>query len=217
MNKKIINKNIELTQKQKEFLVGHILGDGYCETQTKGIKKTWCTKIEQQAAHWEYVFYKYQILENLCTTGPKLRVRFDKRTQKTYYAYRFSTLRLECLKYHSELFYNRYDIKTRKPIKGVPSNINEYLTAHALAIWYMDDGHLHKRDHSVRLSTDGFQKYEVEYLRLALKTNFNIETTIRKNTKGFLIYVRAESTKIFMEIVKPFIIDIKCMNYKLLE
>ena len=60
--------------------------------------------------------------------------------------------------------------------KIVPSNIAEHLTARGLAFWVMDDGQQVKRG-GVTLCTDSFHSEEVNILREALKTNFNLITS----------------------------------------
>ena len=63
--------------------------------------------------------------------------------------------------------------------KFVPLNIAEHLTTRGLAFWIMDDGQQVRRG-GVTLCTDSFKSEEISILREALKTNFNLITTIHQ-------------------------------------
>src|SRR3989344_4674667 len=73
-----------LTQLQKSFIVGTLLGDGYIR-QVKGRKNAFL-EVNHSITQKEYVEWKYQILKNLTRSGPKLRKGNGSRI-----AYRFFT------------------------------------------------------------------------------------------------------------------------------
>ena len=62
--------------------------------------------------------------------------------------------------------------------------------------------------------TNSFSFTEVELLRIILKQNFNIDTTIQKSNLGQpLLYIRASSRKIFINLILPYICE--SMKYKI--
>ncbi len=106
------------------------------------------------------------------------------------------------------LFYNH------KKIKIVPNNIAEYLTPLALAIWIMDDGTW--KNPGVRIATNSFNLNELNLLQLALKNNFNLETSLHKNYNRpakAQIYIKKESINLLRSLVLPYFHP--SMNYKL--
>ena len=91
----------------------------------------------------------------------------DKKTNKIYSSVSFATLALPCFNDYRNLFYNSNNLKI------VPSNISNLLSPRGLAYWIMDDGQQVKRG-GVTLCTDSFNSQEINILRDALKTNFNL-------------------------------------------
>lgn len=76
----------------------------------------------------------YDIFFNLCGKAPRIVSRKpDKRTGKVYQSISFKSLNIESLNYYSELFYIYKNDGKRRKFKIIPDNINELLTARALA------------------------------------------------------------------------------------
>ena len=200
---------MKFSQTQKDLLIGTLLGDGHLSTRTCG--RTWRYCAEQKADHYDYVLLKYDLLKTLCGKEPKLNEKFDKRTNKTYFSYSFRTLNDNRLRFYGNLFYEQ---KEGRSVKFVPKNIHKFLTARALAFWYMDDGSLTWKGHSngVRFCTDGFIKSDVERLQKALVRNFDLSVTITKNRDDFRLCVSESSYENLRSLILPHLIP--CMYYK---
>lgn len=103
--------------------------------------------------------------------------------------------------------------------KIVPSNIADHLTSRSLAFWIMDDGQQVKRG-GVTLCTDSFNSNEISILRDALKSNFQLTTSIH-NKKGKddasyeRIYVWKDSLESLKTSLKPHMHE--SMLYKINE
>ena len=69
--------------------------------------------------------------------------------------------------------------ENNKKIIPSSSELNSEFTHRSLAYWIMDDGQKVKRG-GVTLCTDSFKSEEISILREALKTNFNLITTIHQ-------------------------------------
>ena len=88
------------------------------------------------------------------------------------------------------------------------------LTPLGMAIWYMDDGMLNSRKDSMLLNTQSFSYKENEVLKQCLKQNFGIETTIVRNRKYWMLYIRKRYAPIFMRLVERFVANL--MSEKIL-
>lgn len=194
---------MNLTQRQKEIVIGTILGDGYLEFD--GFKAS-RLQIKQCEFKKEYVFWLYKELKNLVRTPPQQR----KDNQQWY----FSTRSLEELDSIRILFY-------KEKRKVVPLNIEELLVSPlCLAIWFMDDGTLDyrvKSHYSFTLSTDSFIIDEVRQLQRVMKEKFGIQTSIQtpssRGKKYVKLYIGKDGREKFLAVIKPYILS--CFDYKL--
>lgn len=197
LNNKLISK------KQKEIIIGNILGDGCLEFN--GYRGT-RLQIKQCLRYKDYVFWLYKQLENLCNSSPKQR-----KDNKQWY---FSTRYLKELTLLHKLFY-------RNRRKIIPKNILKLINSSlTLAIWYMDDGSLYwrpKEHNGFRLYTNCFSIREVDLLKNVLLNNFGIESTAQRflcNGKKYSrIYIGKRGRNKFLKIIRPYIL--KCFLYKL--
>ena len=97
--------------------------------------------------------------------------------------------------------------------KTVTKNVIDKITEESLAFWYMDDGCLsnknsEKNSPTIRLNTQGFSYEENLLLSNMLVTKFGIgntvETSQRNNKTYYLIRIRNNSVKSFLEMVSPY-------------
>ena len=86
----------------EEVLIGIILGDAWLER-----KRNARLRFEQSYIRTEFFndVYSY-FVEYTTPTYPKLRERYDKRTNKIYKSWHFSTRAIPELIYYYEMFYN---------------------------------------------------------------------------------------------------------------
>lgn len=194
--------DIPITKRQKNIIIGSVLGDGCLEFN--GYRGT-RLQIKQAKKNKEYVFWLYCELKNLCRSAPKQR----KDTMQWY----FSTRALDCLTNMQKIFY-------QNGMKVVPDKIGSLLSSSlSLAIWYMDDGSLdyRKKDHySFSLSVDAFKKNDVIRLKNILKNNFDLTVSIQKprsrQKRYFKLYIGASDRDNFLYLVQPYLL--KCFFYK---
>lgn len=118
----------KLTLRQKQIIIGKLLGDGCLET-TNG--QTCRLKIEHSYNQKEYVDWQYQELESIASSMPKIKHQTVKG--KVYDKYWFNTGYSSSLRFYWQQFY-------QKGRKVVPKLIERWLTPLALAVWFMDDG-----------------------------------------------------------------------------
>lgn len=194
------NKPIELSDFQKQVLLGTMLGDSSFKMgkDSKNPAITCAHCVRQR----EYCEYKTKIFENLgsnCTY--RQRRTPDKRTGKITDSYTMFVPANPTLK---NWYYSFYKDK----IKVIPFNLFDYFTEVSLAFMFMDDGC--KINNSYSIATNCFSLEELNKFRVFLLEKFNLETTIWKQHQ---LYIRTKSAKRFTELISSYICD--CMKYKL--
>ncbi len=192
------------------MIIGSTLGDTHLEKRKNGIG----TRIifEQKSANVEYLmwFHNYLASRGYCSNKkPKLKIRI-RQEGKVYYQYRINSYTFSSFNWIHEMFYKLIDNKYKKI---VPLNIGDYLTPLALAIWFMDDGSSLNR--GVRIATNCFTLEEVNLLCNVLKLKYNIIATPKKcgRNNNHIIYIHAKSMKLFINIIKPYLLP--SLYYKL--
>lgn len=208
MNSKFINEfrsKIELSSEQKQIIVGLMLGDGCLETQNKG--KTYRLKIEQSLLHKDYVDWLYGKLKNLVLTEPQEKKK--KIKEKIYSNYGFQTISCGSLRFFAHQFYDQ-NSKNKK----IPIIIGKILSPLALAVWFMDDGQIKSKKHkALMINSQCFSKKDLRLLQKVLFRSFQVETTLRKDKKGFRIYLLSKTIRNFIEVINPYVIP--AMRYKM--
>jgi hypothetical protein len=194
-----------LSSELKEIIIGLLLGDAIARRYSR--KGGSLLHFEQGSKNIEYGWHLYELFKEYIGKIPEVRSRFDKRTGKTYKRLQFATNTSYVFNEFYDLF---YDPKLGKKI--IPKNIAEYLTARSLAYWCQDDGA--KDRSSFVLCTDSFSMEEVNILAEALRNNFNLDCTVRRNgIKAFRINIRANSIELFRTLVSPYFHS--SMRYKI--
>ncbi|MBM3205291.1 hypothetical protein FJZ41_00355 [Candidatus Shapirobacteria bacterium] len=187
-----LDSEIILTNRQKEILIGSLLGDAY-------ITKRGQIQFEQSAKQKEYLFWKHQELSSVSYKNISKVNRFDKRFNKTYTSYRFWTRQF--FKPLREKFYF-------KGKKIIPKDI--IFTPLILAVWYMDDGCLSHQ--KCIISTESFSKRDLLILKEILLNKFGVEASFKNNSK---LLIKKASFNSFFSVIKPFIIP--SMSYKIFD
>ncbi len=196
-------KKLSLSDRQKEILVGAILGDGHLEKlYTPGLSRL---KIEHSYKQKEYVDWFYKEFKNWIRTEPKQKVK--KVWGKIHKNYGFATYGHRLLGNFQRDFY-------RAKKKVIPGYLLERMTPLSLAVWYMDDGSIKSNKHKgVFLNTQSFSKKDVKTLQSILENKFGIASSTRKDETGEQIYLGGISGEGFIRIIKPFVIP--SMLYKI--
>lgn len=188
------NTEGSLSQLQKSFIIGTLLGDGYIR-RVKGRQDAFL-EVNHSAIQKEYVEWKYEILKNLTRSGPKIR-----KGNGTRIAYRFFTKQNPEFTKFMQLFY-----KNKK--KHIP---NLKLDPMMLAVWYMDDGSMCSK-HNVYLNTQQFSK-EDQYKLLGFLEKMGFEGTLNKDKEYYRIRFKSSSIPKLFGMIKEFIIP--SMKYKI--
>jgi len=209
-NKKMLSlkKGMQLTSKQRSFIIGSMLGDA---TMRIGIKaKNANLKIDHCLEQKEYVFWKYEILKNFVTTPPKLSYRKIKEGIRYKKSWWFRTLRHPVLTEIYNQFYTKDSYRCGKKI--VPGLLVDEMNPFIMAVWVMDDGSYNQG--KIDISTYSFTLKEVEKLLSIVKKKFNITMLYHKDRdKGYRIYCNQKETQKLIDLICPYII--KTMRYKI--
>lgn len=193
----------KLTKRQKDILIGMLLGDGCLEKNGRNVR----LRIEHGLRQKDYLDWKYREFQNLATDKPRIVQSFHVKTRKNYSRWHFSTFSFPELNIYKRKFYSQ---KVRK----IPDNISGLLKSPlSLAIWFMDDGYKRNDCNALRINTDCFDHKGQELLQRCLKRNFKINTKIHKKGKFWNIYIPNPAVKKFCGVVKPYIIP--KMRYKI--
>ncbi len=188
-------------------ITGSLLGDGYANNRSgEGVRICY----RQSIRHKEYLFWLYNFFYNRGYTSnlqPRQYTRTIKSKEgKVYYGFEFNTFTFRSFSSIYKSFY-----KNGK--KVIPSNIYEYLTPLALAVWLMDDGGW--ANYGIRIATNSFKLQEVELLNNVIKSKYNLETTIQNIwiENQYSIYIKKQSVNNLKNIVGPYMHS--SMLYKL--
>jgi recombination protein RecA len=207
-----------MTRKEKRaILFGMLLGDGCLKTKSHpkldGKISTYyeyviCHSIKQEA----YLRHKLELFHSI-VGGKKPNVYYEK--SKLGESLRFSRCHRSFRLYHKRLYW-----KSGK--KTLTRQILDWMTPHALAIWYMDDGGVsldYRKDGTVsscqmRLAT--YCVVEQADLIIAYFSevwNVGVKKHLHKKTNSYYLSMNTKEGKKFEEIISPYIIP--SMEYKL--
>ena len=196
-------KKLKLTQRQRQIVIGKLLGDGHLESQNNG--RTYRLKVEHSLKQKEYVDWFYEEFKEWILSRPKKKEQIVNG--KLYYKYWVNTLSCGSFRFYAQQFY-------RGEKKVVPKLIHRWLTPLSLAVWFMDDGSVKSKNHRARIiNTQGFGKKEVLRLMKVLNDKFGLQCKLRKQKEGYQIMILAESADEFAKIIKSHLHS--SMKYKI--
>ena len=136
-------------------LVGSLLGDAHAEKLYNGGVRF---RFRQSIKHKDYIHWLYDFFNKrgYCNNNlPSISIQKYGSAKKNYEVYYFNTYSYTNFLWLYRLFYN-------KKKKMIPSNIYDYITPLALAIWIMDDGTW--KTSGVRIATNSFTLEEIKLL-----------------------------------------------------
>ncbi len=197
--------DVELSEKQKQMVMGSLLGDG---TITKSGAYSCSHSIKQK----EYFYHKMKILYNLHSNCSQRYAHNYEWLKKETESLHFTT---GCNKYLYELR-NIYYPKGKKifPYEYLRDNMTE----EGLAYWYCDDGCLAKsRGINARIYTYGYSYEEQKLVSKFLQEKFGIDSSIdfRKSRGDYYIRLKVNETISFLDLVRPHVVP--SMRYKIGE
>lgn len=92
--------------------------------------------------------------------------------------------------------------------KKIPVAIISVFCPLLLAVWFMDDGYLRKKD-AVAIATDRFSEESIRKLAEGLYERYGIHATVVKRGR---LYFGVEATRRFLSLISPYVIS--AMRYK---
>ena len=189
-------QNLKLSDKQREILVGLLLGDGHLETQNNG--KTFRIKIGHSKSQAKYVNWLYRQFKDWVISAPQEKLVTTKR--KIFVNYWFNTLSHPSFRFYGQQFYCAGR-------KIVPKMIDKLLTSQGLAIWFMDDGSLKSKEHkAVILNTQCFSESDINRLQKVLVRKWQIESQVRKQKDGNQLLITKNSAIKFAQIINSYLL-----------
>jgi hypothetical protein len=202
-------ETLKLNSIQREILIGTLLGDASMPKKNKnklGFFNPY-VKFEQKIALVEYVEHLYSVFSEWVGTKPAIRnIDLGKLTFRQ--SVWFKTYSHPSFLFYYQQFYGSFNEK-----KTIPLSFIKSLTPRSLAYWYMDDGSFNRRDGTCSLHTQGFGYSELNDTMIILAAKYNLLLSLHKDGNKWKLYVKRESTDVFLTLIKPYILP--CFYYKI--
>lgn len=170
-----------LTDEQKEFINGLLLGDASIVYAVKDKSLYPRLTLSRKEEDKDYLFWQFEIFKEFYGSEPKLKRCFDKRSKKEYNQYHLQTK-------SGNIFTEYYNKWYPNKIKIVPKDLK--ISPLMLLVWFLDDGSItnsSKNGLSLKLATDGFVENDVIFLANLLNDYFCDKFFIYKNDSNFII------------------------------
>ena len=191
-----------LTQRQKQILIGTLLGDAHLEQNGRYVR----LRVDHYERHKDYIFWMAHEFKPF-SLMPRAILAKDKRNGKTYKRWHFSTKSLPIFSKFRDIFY-------KNGRKIIPTDISEMLSNLSLAIWYMDDGFRRRDSKGFYLCSSSFTSKEQEILQKMLFIKFGLKTNIHHQHELERIFIPSAYSDKFNNLIKQFVLPV--FAYKLL-
>ena len=193
-------KDLKLSKRQRELIVGLLLGDGHLETQNGG--RTYRLKVEHGSAQREYLEWLAKEFQEWLLSG-----WYEKRKGEKL-VYGFTTVSHPVFRFYGAQFYQNGK-------KRIPPLIKKLMSPLSLAIWFLDDGSSKSSKHrSLVIHSLGYNRKDLELVQEVLR-HFGIETALHKQRNNSLrLYVPYEGARIIANFVQPILNDVPTLAYK---
>jgi len=196
-------KYLTINKVQEDLIIGSILGDGHIDKRPK------CSifMVGHSENQKEYLYWKYNLMKNLCNKGPVHKDKFIQKfpNGKEYLCqdfYMFRTRSIDMLRSYQQLsIYERIE------------RLNEF----SLSIFFLDDGS--RSGNAWEICVAMFGNEEKQLFKNLLHDKFNIDIyTNNTDDRYFSINVE-NSKKVTKMILKNIpneldVIQYKIINYK---
>ncbi len=193
---------------QLDVIIGSLLGDARLECRSVGLRHPTSARLRMHHGERqkEYVFWKYDILKNLVSKGPR-EISWDNPKRNLHeVSWYFHTTSYEEFGILHGYFY-------QNGVKILPRDIFDLLTPRMIAVWFMDDGA--NTNESFTLNTHGFSEDEQIQIADFLKNKHGVRPTIIKDRTKFKLRIGRNDYEKFVSIIQPFIIP--SMTYKIVN
>lgn len=200
-------RKMDFSERQKQIVFGTLLGDGYLRpTNGNAGNCSYALALCHGEKQLDYLKWKFSEFENFVTTK-EFRIN-NRQFHGNAPTYAFSTVSHPFLNDAHRICY------CNNGKKDISIQWLEQLTPLSIAVWYMDDGSLNKRYHTVVLCTNSFshtgQLLAVEYFKERYNIGAVLETRRNQQT---VIRINASQSRKFMDLISPHVPS--CMSYKL--
>ena len=200
LTQKFRQRNKQLNQKQRDLIIGSLLGDGHIDK-----RKTQPMFIVSHAENQkDYLYWKYEILKDLCNIPPTYKEEgiriFNNKPYVCQPQFRVCTRIHDCL----------IPLRNMSKLEIIDS-LNEF----SLSILFLDDGSRDRSNWSVCVA--GFNDDEKKFFVNKLNNFFKLDAYISPSDNRY-IKLRAESSRILDNIILtqvPNNLDI--IKYKITE
>lgn len=204
-----------MNRKEKSLLMALAIGDGF--VSSKKSKKWNYTQysicFKHSIKQFEYLQYKANLVNSILGGRQNEVHLFDNNGYEgCYYSKSDKSLRL----IRNKLYKNGK--------KCISRDILDLLDEQGIAIWFMDDGctSYMKRNGKIhgivlQISTCLNTVEELQVLINYFKERWDIKFGIKKEHGKYSLQCATRETRKFMKIVKPYILKIECMKYKIKE
>jgi len=175
----------------QSIIIGLLLGDAWLELAKREAR----FRFEQSHIRTDFFMDVYKYFVFYCKTEPRLRERYDKRTNKVYKTWHFSTLSSPFFSnYHKWMYLNNKKI--------IPKDIASYLDSIALSYWIMCDGYKYNQGLALAINSYSF---EDNYLLInALNNNFGLNSRLIKDHNYPSIFIPKKDLTLLQKIVLPY-------------
>lgn len=199
-----------MTETENSLIVALLLGDGYISPEGR-------ICINHSEKQREYIEYKANLLHRI-VGGKPIRIHKTKSTVKgkTYNTYSIRKCNKKLLLPFRELLYPNGR-------KEISRKVLESLTLEGIAIWYMDDGSLsaervNGKIHAYKLGIATYLSYdENKVITDYFKEKWNIQFNIHKDGSHYRLRMGTKEARKFIKLVKPYVSQIECMQYKVID
>lgn len=194
-------KNLQLSKRQRELVIGLLLGDGHLETQNDG--RTYRLKVEHGAAQREYLEWLAKEFQEWLTSG------WYERRKGTKLVYGFTTVSHPAFRFYGAQFYQNGK-------KRMPPLIKKLMNPLSLAIWFLDDGSAKSSKHrSLVIHSLGYNRKDLELVQEALQ-DLGIESSLHKQrNNSFRLYLPHVSSLILERFVRSILNEVPVLAYKM--
>lgn len=177
---------------QIDFLVGIAIGDGHITNDGR-------LAIRHSLKQQNYLIFK------------KCRLQSILNKEINHYFYNFNNYPSVQFSVMDPIFGIIRQLLYPSGDKFISQNVLNYLSAEAIAVWYMDDGSLSRkiRDgivHGYELSISTYcSEFEADTIINYFSTYWNVQFSKRINKNKFTIRCGTREARKFIDIVRPFI------------
>ena len=198
-------KTLKLSKRQRDIIVGLLLGDGHLETQDNG--RTYRLKVEHGMRQKDYAEWLFSEFKDWIPTAHLYRKVRENGHESTG----FTTYSHGAFRFYGKAFYNSCHVK------HIPTTIRKLMKPIGIAVWFMDDGSRKSLKHKTyNIHTLGYTKKDLVRLQAVLKELFDIDTKLHsQKNKCWRVYIPSNSAHRFVDLVEEFVRPIQSMRNKL--